>query len=44
MNKPKDLLRDKSITWKWCYERIIIFNFSNLNAKCSPLIFQKIET
>lgn len=39
MNKPKDLLRDKSITWKCCHERIRIFNFSKLNAKCSLLLF-----
>lgn len=42
MNKPKDLLIDK--TWKCCHEIIIIFNFSNLNTKCSPLIFQKNES
>lgn len=36
------LLRDNSI-WKWCYERITIFNFSNLNAKCSSLILKKKE-
>lgn len=41
MNKPKGLLIDKPITWKCCHERTIIFNFSNLNTKCSPLIFKK---
>jgi len=42
MNKLKD--HTQSITWKCYHERIVIFNFSNFNAKCSLLIFHNRET